>query len=194
MALFTDNFNRADTASDLGANWTDCVGVGLGISSNAASHATATASRGDFVTGTTQTDNQYAQGTIQGVGAGHYFSILLRGAGADGTRNCYQISVGGTNELYISEVTNGTSADLTTGTFTLANGMVLRAEAEGTTLRLLLDGTQRLTTTDATLTTGKTGIEIYNDNGAAGVTFDNFEAGDIGGAGGSILKQMLMNH
>ena len=189
-ATFNDSFTRADSNNDLGANWTDAISVGLGINSNRAYSATPGASRASWVTGTTQTAAQYIQGTINDVGSSRYFTFMLRGSGADGTRAAYEVSVGGTNELYIEEVAAGTGTNLATGSFTLANGDVVRAEAEGTALRLKINGTTRLSTTDGTLTSGLTGLSIYHDSGLP--TIDNVEAGDIGGGGGGtgiILKR-----
>jgi hypothetical protein len=190
MALFTDDFARGDTAADLGANYTDCLGAGLGIISGRAYNSDGASSRGSFLTGTTQTDDQYAQAVITGLGSS-YYTILLRGNGADATRDCYQVTAGGTNELYITRIVDGANVSEVSGTFTLVEGMVLRGEAEGTTIRLKLDGTERLSKTDSALTTGFTGLEQYNPVSAR---FDDFEAGDIGGGGSSILQQMLAHH
>lgn len=184
MATFTDDFNRTDAVSDLGANWTDCLGLGLGISSNACYNALGDVSAANFVTGTTQTADQYAQVVIGNPGSNRYFSVLVRGSGADGTRSCYQITAGGTNELYISRVTSGSSTDIQTGTLTLNNGDVLRGEAEGTTLRLKINGVQQITQTDSNHTSGLTGLEIFRSN-ITTCTMENFEAGDIGGGGGA---------
>lgn len=187
MATFTDDFNRADSASDLGANWTTCLSSGLGISGNACYNDAGDQSRADFVTGTTQTADQYAQVAVSNVGSNRYFSVLLRGSGADGTRNCYQITCGGTNELYITRVTSGSGTDIQTGTLTLNNGDVLRGEAEGSTLRLKINGVTQITQTDTNHTSGLTGLEIFRSN-ITTCSMDNFEAGDIGGGGGLVVN------
>lgn len=190
MPLFQDPFTRADTNNDLGADYTVAVGVGLGITNNAAYPNAVDNSRGNRLTGTTQANDQYCQMTIAaGAGTGIYYSLYLRTSGADATFNGYKVSIGGTNELYITEVTNGSSVDIASGTFAFTTGVVLRAEAEGTTLRLKIDGTTRLTTTDGSFTSGNTGLELYN--GANGtvtdIRVDDFEAGDIG-AGSTVTK------
>lgn len=198
MPLFTDDFNRADTFFDLGANWTPCVGTGLGINSNAAYSSEATVSHGNFVTAVAQANNQYAQGIISGVGSGQYFTFLLRGSGSGATRNCYQFSVGGTDELYIARITAGSNVSQEAGNFTLANGDLIRVEANGSALRLLVNGVQKLTKTDSTHTSGLTGIEIYTGSGSAN-GIDNFEAGDLGSASAiaaisSARLRMMLNN
>lgn len=194
MAQVTDNFDREDQSglgtNGAGSSWTACKGVGLDIITNKASTASSTSTRGNYQTGTSQTNDQYAQAVIGGKDVGSYFTILLRGAGADGSRNCYKITVGGTNEYYIEKDTAGTNSTLVSGTTTFANGDTLRGEVEGTTIRLKVNGATVDTTTDSAHASGSTGIEGYWENTT--VTLDNFEAGDLGGS--SILKQMLMNH
>ena len=92
-----------------------------------------------------------------------------------------------TNMWAIFKVVNGTVTSLGTVAnaagfgFTAAGAtVVMRLEAIGTTIRLLLNGTVALTVTDASLNFGMAGVRLYGaGGGGAGVELDTFNAGSL---------------
>jgi hypothetical protein len=120
--------------------------------------------------------NQYAQFTIAAIGSGHLGAFVRGAIGADG----YACRADG----YITRYDNAGSLTgetiLVSGLTTATTGDVLRGEAEGTTLRVLIDGVSAGSTTDATYASGPAGIWGYNggDN-----YIDNWEGGNLAAAG-----------
>lgn len=183
-ATITDDFNRTNS-STLGANWTVAHGNSLEIIGNTAENSENDASYdGNFHVTTLDTADQYVEAVIGGVGANNYFDLKLRRSAATSTSDGYQIAVGASNELYITRIDDGSGTDLATGSFSIANGDVIRGEIEGSTIRLLINGVQRLTAMDGTYSTGAfVGIGIF-DGTDTSPNFDSFEAGDLDDEGG----------
>lgn len=188
MALITDNFTRADSASSLGSSsegWSWAVNSGTGgiksnLGSNKSSTATLLRARAEIDLGSSDNWAQavYAHGAAN---AANQFGVCVRFDSASDT--CYQFSMreDGLNTR-IFKVVAGTQTALTTATTTaLAVGDVIRLEAIGTTINAYRNGTIIATVTDATITTGKrAGIYAVQSSGLTdNVQFDNFQANDF---------------
>jgi len=188
VSIFTDDFNRANVAA-LGSNWTPWIHAAdtseLAIVSNTASNV----DKGTTLAALTTMDHpadQWAEVTVTGLletGVYHnlYFGLILRGTGTGATRSGYAFVVGGSKEHYIVRVDNDVNTDLEyREDIQLNTGDVLRAEIQGDSLVLKVNGSVRLTTTDANLTTGNPGITL--GNGALEATdpsVDNFSSGRL---------------
>ena len=188
VSLFTDDFNRAN-ASDLGSNWTPWIHETdtseLAIVSNTATNV----DKGTTLAALTTVEHpadQWAEVTITGVldpvtYHNLYYGLILRGTGTGATRTGYAFVVGGTNEHYIVRVDDDVNTQLEyfDGT-TLNTGDVIRAEVQGSSLVLKVNGNVRATTTDANLTTGNPGISLGNGLAeATNPTLDNFSSGRL---------------
>lgn len=133
--------------------------------------------------------NQYSQFVVKSLTGVQYFSSSVRNTGtaAAGTLDCYRGSVGtSAGDTYISRVDNATATDLTSGTTSLALNDTLKTDVSGTTITLYRNGASILSTTDATYSTGKPGIELYND-----AIVDDAEFGDDS-SGAIELPQLAM--
>jgi hypothetical protein len=157
----SDNFNRANGA--LGSNWTNAVGSCV-ISSNTvtANGFNAAHNISHWATAVnTFANDQFSQATF--TTAGDSGGLCVRWAGPSGYK--FIGPAGGNYFLY--ETTSGTDTSL--GSFssaTIANGDVVRLEATGTTIRVLVNAVEQLSVTDATHASGSPGLAM-NWNGGA---------------------------
>jgi len=104
--------------------------------------------------------NHYAEATIVAIASGIYIGLSVRNAA--GT-NSYVYSVDSADGGYFDEWVNGTYSALASGGSVVAVGNVIRMEAEGTTIRLKINGTQNMSVTDTSLATGAPGVGGYHD-------------------------------
>jgi hypothetical protein len=180
----TDNFNRANGA--IGSNWATVSGWdSYVVSSNAAAPPTVNANCYNLWAANTIADDQYAQVTIlacatsnNDVGVG----VLLRAIADASTRTFYSVYAsnhGTFLSLYVSSVHNHL---VDTNSIVWSAGDVLWMGVVGTVITLKQNGTTVLTydtASDATrLTSGRVGI-TYSSAADAGVSIDDFEAGDF---------------
>jgi len=186
MATATDNFNRTN-AVNLGANWT-ITGYSTdtpGIISNQVQCRSAGGRNGAWYSATAFTDNHYSQYVISTA-----IPTLLNGAGVrmaktGGNRNLYAGGSataegfgGASTTPRLWKYVNNTVTSLGTGAATLAVGDTIRTEADGTTIRLLVNGSQQVSVTDSSLTTGAPGLWLDHSNTGVAL-IDNWEGGDI---------------
>jgi hypothetical protein len=188
--IVTDDFNRANAsgAGALGANWTD-VTDGFNIASNQAASRTAGNDNNDAYTGAGWTggNDQYAEVTV--IAASGQVGPTTRNDTVN--ENFYLASCEGslgssiTHNLISSN--NGTFSTIASFTGTINANDVVRCEAQGTTIRFLVNGVQKASTTNSAWTTNKPGIFAFG----TGSTVDNFAAGDFAnvlvGGGGLLL-------
>lgn len=187
--IFTDDFDRADNA-DLGASWDNgYVGGALGplqIVSNAVRSVTAGTEAFETIN-TAIPNNQWAQATMPAFtgSALAVLGVILRAA-AVGTDTWYQFQArrndGGGLTSTIYSVIAGTPALLASESATTwAATDILRAEAEGSSLRLFRNSSQTplLTATDSNIASGRPGLQIFVDAGGAiaDAQWDSFSAG-----------------
>lgn len=172
----SDNFNRAN--GSLGSNWSNVSDGALSISNNAVLGASAGTTSGDIRTAESYPGDQYDQIDVGTVSGGDWVGPTVRST-TDG-QNLY---------LGLYDYNNGNpyiqifrrqagSWGAITGTYscgTLTPGTHLKLEAVGNALALLINGSEKLSATDTTFTTGAPGVMAF------GVpTADNFQAGSQG--------------
>jgi len=198
MAVFTDDFNRAD-AADLGANWTE-VGTHFAIiSSNKCQCLVSNKDGFVYPTAFNPAAGMYAQLKMVTFGAvSHGFGCLLSQGSTVNNVNGYILKLQGTdytNMQLIKAV--DWSYYYTTGTLLGAaampsNGDIVRLECiAGVGQKVYINGVEKISTSDTTYTTGKAGL-TGSSAGGAFPWYDDFEAGDWplpgGGGGGSPFR------
>ncbi len=182
-----DNFNRAN-GTDLGPSWdpgyTDQFGANtnLQIVGNRVRTTTTTGDATETFTGVIPGSNQFAQFTLATATGTSVMAprVLLRFSGP-GAKSGYEFSIGrGVGfTSRISRWNGGVFTPLVQENATpWAANDILRAEAEGTTLRLYRNNVLVLSTTDATFASGRAGITIYAAT-IADVELDDFSAGNL---------------
>ena len=182
-----DNFDRAN-ALDLGISWdagyTDQFGANtnLQIVGNRVRTTTASRDATETYTGVALSNNQWAQVTLATVTGPRAMAprLLLRFS-APGVKSGYEFALGRAVGFTsrIGRWNAGVFTQLAAENSTAwAVGDVLRAEAEGTTLRLYRNNGLVLVTTDATVASGRAGITIYAAT-IADVELDDFSAGNF---------------
>jgi len=174
--LATDNFNRS---TGLGANWTTMPAMsgGITIVSNLyVAGIGGQSTSGGYWNAVSFPNDQYAQGTIQlqasgggpmvriNTSTGANYQYIVDNPGSSATLAIYYFAPGPSYTL-LGSTTSATSV-----------GDVLRLEAQGTTLRALLNGVVKVTATDGTLGSGQTGLYFYSGQS---LYLDDFEAGDL---------------
>lgn len=182
--LATDDFNRAN-ADPIGGNWVGHLFDFRIVSNRATPSDDGENSRARY-TGTTPPNDQWAEAKIYGssdlyTGCGvsiristsvnsGYHVVASPGEGGSGGNNIYL-------GKYVSDVeTEIWTRDAPGGTFT--TGGTVRLEAQGTTLRVFVNGVQVGTdSTDASLASGQCGL-YYSSTGTVPEA-DDFALGDF---------------
>jgi hypothetical protein len=170
MATYTDDFNRPDS-TNLG-NWTE-HGDDWSIKSNQLAPGISTLS---FVLYGSALDT-----------SDHYAEIVLSNATATSMGVLARADVNGTN-FYLWR-NNGTSWSLfhnlggsftSVGSFVAApaNGDVARIQCVGSTVKGFVNGIERVSVTDTTITTGA--YVGMRSEASSTMRYDNFAASDIG--------------
>jgi len=180
--IASDTFNRADNA-DLGGSWDPVGGSAWQIVSNAIRGTGATPSYANEIHTAVLPDRQWAQAivkTITGT-ADLYTGLELRkqsGADSGYVFLAKRGTVAGDGSV-ISKRTAGASVNLASESSTIwAAGDVLRAEADGSTLRLYRNDVLVLSVVDETYASGSGGVWEYLDGGAIGnMELDEYSSG-----------------
>lgn len=177
--VFADNFNRAD--GGLGSEWTKHTGadpaiVGNKVSATYSGTAEMTASfnhalaadqwaEADVTTTVTATDSgiMVPVARVSSDGQSLYYPWINPAGPAVAL---WRRVSGGYANVYGSEVPIA------------SKNCKLRIEAQGTTLRVYVDGVLKITATDSNLATGKAGIWQYL-NATGTITLDNFRCGEL---------------
>lgn len=197
-AVATDDFNRAGPA--LGANWANLYSSGIGdvviggsdyIGNNVGSDTGEGAAARWVGTGTFA-DDQYSSLVLENLswqsGLTHVGVICRASADTEGDRDFYWAAVvyDGAGPSYRTEfgkIVDGTRTEFHTASVSWANGDRVELECEGTTIRVLKNGTAlggSFTTTDSAIASGKPGVCASGTPSARG---DDWEGGDIVAAG-----------
>lgn len=142
------------------------------------------ASTGIFHSSGTYGNDQSASLLVQDTSGSFYYTATVRVVfTGTGDFTGYQGSIGvASGDAYISEVTGGSGSDLTTGSLgrALTTSDVIEFSAVGTTLTLKVNGSTVISTSDATYTSGKPGVEMFSAGQLDNAVFTD-ELGD--GAG-----------
>lgn len=197
MATVTDDFNRADSLS-LGANWTEVESSAEAaqIVSSRLRMSRSTTLRGYAYHNQALSANQYSEATFAAHSGGAFCGPCCRmdpaGSLASATMYCCIIDDGGSPDLRIHKFVNqnfsiGSGAQIAVKSFTWSLGVRVRIEANGTTIRVLVDDVEELSVEDSDISSGRAGMgaQFGTAGGLVSGDFDNFEAGDLGGAAAS---------
>ena len=178
MAEFTDNFNRADGA--VGSNWTTLTGVNAlqVISNQVNAAAVAPNIAGGHVATATATFAADQEAECQ-ISAWNPFDRCGPGVRMSGD-NGYIAYAFSTTNLSIQRMDGGALTGLGSAYNWGGTSSLVRLSVEGTTVKLFVDGVERVSVTDSTHATGQPGL--YYNRGDSGLTrLDDFYATDLGG-------------
>lgn len=183
---FTDDFNRADSAT-VGNGWIESVNAVWSILSNKLRH---TPNGSDYLTQQIwrPTSENFASGVIEvewkRSSTSQYPIICARKQA--GANTCYMAWLFGSQTIYISKVINGTKTDLVSKSVsalsTTANTFKFTFTLSGSSLVLQVDGVtnpgyiDQISTIDSSITaTGQCGLSGAT-GGSATIDYDNFVA------------------
>ncbi len=190
--IVSDNFNRAN-ANTLGANWTPYIDSGSNnhspeILNNQAANGSQTL----------QDSYAYYSGASWTGGSDHYAECnpiaifaVTDGLGP-GARVSFVSSLVNGYIAFVADAIGSSSSNhgiwrfvagvktvLSTFTATINATDIVRIEAEGSTIRFVLNGVVKSTVTDALLTTGNPGVYLQEDTASGQMIVDNWAAGDF---------------
>lgn len=182
-----DDFNRSNEALEASADWTQ-VAADANISADVVSNRMRVTSSGGFQIARytydiTPANDQYLEFIWRDTNVtGSFifdFFVRLSVSGTQFTGYGVQYGRGGTPYMQIKRWTNDGETDLgaSYAPGALADGAVIRLEAEGTTIRLLINGSEVRSVTDSNHTAGKSGFRIIMDSGI--MELDDWETGDL---------------
>jgi hypothetical protein len=165
--FYTDNFNRANSGS-LGSPWSSS---NLSIASNAVS---ATVFGYAHYVGTpSHSADQWSELDVISSAAGFQIAPSVRMTSS--TTGYYAwIDAGPAVSIYRLNDFAKVGSSVSIGSYTAK----LRIEAQGTTLRLYVNGTLTITGTDSTFPSGNPGLLSYTE-GSLTVTGDNWRGGNL---------------
>jgi len=191
LNMFTDDFNRADSTTTLGPNWTIRDGV-FGISANRA-YITAGAVNtfSQAIENTLlNTSNYFVQATL------NFTTLADDFVGIGGRRvnngasdsNFYAIFLrpGGFNEMLLYKRVAGVSTQLgsfSTGALSVGINYTIKLEMNGTTIKAYFNGTESISVTDTSLSVTGDALILNTSSGVPTVTFDNFTVDRLVGLG-----------
>lgn len=181
MATFTDDFNRADGA--LGANWTTLAGSGSIVSNRLSINLTGTTLLWAAATDTT---DHYSSIALQTYVAGNTYGVFVRSDGT--TANMYQGRRTAAGSFDIRRIVANAATVIGSATIAPpADGAILRLEAVGSQIRMLVAGVPIIDVVDTNLSVGKRlGVRHQLLNGT--VSYDTFAAGDLSAASPAVTR------
>lgn len=181
--LATDNFNRADSPSGLGANWTTPAGnTAFPLVSNEANFGTNAASTfNSYYNAVSFPADQYSQaavGTFRVTSASEGGGPSVRAN--SGTSNVYVVACNTSATLLVKFV--GGSATALGSAAASATGDVLKLAVSGTSLQAYKNGVSIVgPITDATLSSGSAGLWGYGSSSSGAL--DSWEGGNLASGG-----------
>lgn len=181
-ATYTESFNKADSTT-LGPDltWTE-VDQDLQVLSNVADIVTTSAICIARAESDNATDNNYAQFTIPSADttATNLWAACARFVSGAYTFYLARQGDGTTlSNTAIRKVVTSSVTTLTTGTRTKATNDLLRCEANGSTINMVVNGSTHLTVTDTAIATGKRGGFELRAAATGRATADSFQMGDL---------------
>lgn len=176
----TDDFNRADSSS-MGGSWTEVTG-NTNIVSNKAEAQTNNTNHALRWEADLATDDHYSEADITFVGAASQASgTCVRFASAATTYYTGKANPNADLDI-IQKCEAGTFTTLASQAHTLgATTLLIRTEANGSTIAVDVPGTAQLSVTDTSITGNlRAGIDLRRGaNASAGAQADNWQAGDL---------------
>jgi hypothetical protein len=180
MSTFSDDFNRANS-SDLGAGWVEVSGD-WSIVSNQLSPGAAGGTIILRAAGAMDTADHHAQFTIAATAPASQ-GVWCRGNSSGGLSSGYLWrNDGSTWDLF--SVVGGSFSVIGSYAAAAAPGDVGRVQAVGSTIKAYVNGVERVSVTDTSVTTG-TSVGIRSESAGA-IRYDDFAAADI--AAGATLS------
>jgi len=184
MAVYTDDFNRGDSA-DLGSPWVERETNAAAIQVNNNRLVTVGTAWGAVFYDNAFTADHYSKIVWKARTNNPVTGPAVRVSGAASTALTFYAAVynrfDGRVELrkYVAENVTGAGTTLGTFTVTLVDTDVVYIEAVGTTIRVLINDVERISVTDSDIASGQGGF-VNVDNGFGGTNdWDDWEAGDI---------------
>ena len=186
LVTFSDDFS----GSFPGTNWTNGPTAALGdmeVVSGAAQAAGTGTDRAAFWSGDTYGNDQYAEAEVQNdhatTSGDSWVGLVTRGDDS-GSGDCYITN-------FIMNNVKLETWKLVSGSWTQIGGTSfishpnsggrfhLRNETIGTTIKTFIDGVERKSHTDSSLSTGEVGIHSYTGTTKTDVKFYDFQGGDF---------------
>lgn len=172
----SDNFNRTDDPTGLGANWTPIRGSPTAqILGNAAAPNIDNVEGGIIWNADTFADDQYAEATISQRGNLSYIGVLVRG-----TTNNYYLFYTDDAQRYFARIVGGVFTSFSVDS-PLAVNDVMRIEAAGDEISCYINGTLWTSLTDTNHASGAAGVSVY----------DNITSTRLGDWEGGNLNQVI---
>ena len=185
---FTNSNGTSLTAHS--GSWTAHTGAFV-INSNQLASNAASSDTLAFWNADTFDNDQYAQATVTALSSPTQMGLAVRIANV-GTKTFYGIAWDDVN-LYFFKYVDG-AGELFDQSAAPSVGDVMRIEAEGTTIRVLKNGSASgapSPVTDTSIASGPAGITGYNN--ATSNRIDNWEGGNLGGVAANIIYQRRMD-
>ncbi len=174
--LASDLFNRADE-SPLASPWAAASGFSgnWGLVSNAA-QTTSGGFNVSYYSGVSFPSDQWAEGVIGGLPAGKSAGVAVRANNSSGDAYVFLYDVNdGAVRMY--KFVGGSPTQLGTDvSVTGSIGSVLRLDAQGTTIRGIVDGVTKISVTDSAISAGSAGLYAGS---TSCVPIDGWSAGDF---------------
>ena len=184
----TDNFNRSNGAlgsSAEGWSWTNTIGNGHTISSNAALSGSNLAMKASRAEQDLSSGDHYGQVKVTNSTTSRDPGPIVRHDSTDDT--FYGLAAYSNNEN-ISKVVTATPTTLTSKTSTFANGDTLKISISGSTLESFINGVSIDSRTDTAIDNTRLRSGIWSRLANANTAMDDFVAADLSSAGaGSIF-------
>lgn len=155
--IFADDFDRSDSDTTLGGDWTVSGGIVFGVDSGRAyalPPATSTASAvafHDVETADVDLSCSVVLSTAANAARG---GVYFRGGGSTSNGWFVLMDAGGTT-IRLTKVVSGSGTDVDTASWNAAAGQsyAIRVKAKGSTIRAYVDGVLTLSATDSDLAT-----------------------------------------
>jgi hypothetical protein len=168
-----DDFNRSDDSTGLGSSWSVIFNTPAAqVLGSAAAPNIDNQEGGIIWNADTFASNHYSQARISQRGNLSYCGILVRGTSS----NYYLFYTDDSDARYFGEIVGGSFTAFATST-PLAVNDVMRLEADGTTIRALINGTLWTSVTDSSHSGGSAGIASYDNITSTRV--DDWEGGNL---------------
>lgn len=182
MATYSDDFNRPDS-TDLGPNWTE-HDDNWSIDTNQLRPGSSTTGVALYGSPMDTTDH-YSEIVISVVG-GTSMGVVARSD--SNSLNFYVMRANGSNWTIFSNV-GGTFTSLGSYTASVTDGDVARIQCVGSTIKGFINGVERISVTDTSITSGLY-AGVRGDVTNVG-RYDNFLASDVGAAPASDTSAFL---
>lgn len=192
--LASDNFNRAN-AGTLGANWTEAnqaLGQGFSIVSNQAVATIGPSNDSDQIyNAVTWPNDQWSQADLTGVGQngpadGEGAGVEVRTSNPGASHaSMYRVTIGTVDQVQLQKFIGNTYTDLGDANPTYVTGGTMYIEVQGTTIKVIYQGSTIFTVTDSAVTSGSAGIGY--STAMTSVIIDNWSGGDFSGGSAPTL-------